>query len=250
MKALDYNGLDHVVDKIYDLINSGGSADYIVEEGQDGPWYYRKWASGISECWAIEYSLGSCAMTSKYGNAWYVSKSGYTFPRDGNGNKIFISNPYLNISCRADSGLINASIYYCSKDSYSFYLYDMQSETKTVYIDVYAKGLWKEFTPSVSGSTYSPIDLRALNASALQYKKCSALNITNTNDLLSNGIYSGYSMTNAPQTGWMLYLVLLHDNNSNYVEQIAFSIGSPAKFWRRTLNGANNWSAWNVYNQN
>lgn len=154
MKALDVLGLDYVADKIYDLINSGGSADYIVEERQDGPWYYRKWASGISECWAIEYSLGSCAMTSKYGNAWYVAKSGFSFPVDSNGNRIFISNPYLNISCKSDSGLISASVYYCSKDSYNFYLYDMQSETKTVYINVYAKGLWKAFTPSTSKATY------------------------------------------------------------------------------------------------
>ena len=250
MKALDVLGLDHVAQKIYDLINSGGSADYIVEEGQDGPWHYRKWASGVSECWAIEYSLGSCAMTSKYGNAWYVAKSGFSFPVDSNGNRIFISNPYLNISCRADSGLINASIYYCSKDSYSFYLYDMQSETKTVYIDVYAKGLWKAFTPSSTGSTYSPIDLNALNKDALRYIKCANKGITNANNMTDNGIYTGYNLSNAPQTGWTTYIVFKHDNNSNYIHQIAYPIGNASKFWIRAYNGSNGWTSWNQYNQN
>ena len=26
-------------------------ADYVVEEGTSGEWTYRKWASGIAECW-------------------------------------------------------------------------------------------------------------------------------------------------------------------------------------------------------
>lgn len=31
--------------------NFRGSVDWIVEEGTDGIWKYRKWDSGIAECW-------------------------------------------------------------------------------------------------------------------------------------------------------------------------------------------------------
>lgn len=150
MKTLDYDGLDYLVDKIYDALNSGGSADYIVEEDYDGAWYRRLWASGISECWCINYSIGSCAMTSPYGSGYYISKGSYSFPLASSGNRIFISAPHVSVNTYSDSGLLNASVYYIDKDVYRFYLYDTQSETKTVYINVYAKGLWKEFTPSVS----------------------------------------------------------------------------------------------------
>lgn len=36
---------------------SGGSmpADYVIEEGENNGWNYRKWASGIAECWCREY---------------------------------------------------------------------------------------------------------------------------------------------------------------------------------------------------
>ena len=27
------------------------NCDYVIEEGQSGIWTYRKWASGIAECW-------------------------------------------------------------------------------------------------------------------------------------------------------------------------------------------------------
>ena len=30
---------------------SGGGADYITEEGTEGIWTWRKWASGVAECW-------------------------------------------------------------------------------------------------------------------------------------------------------------------------------------------------------
>ncbi len=32
---------------------SGGQADWIVEQGTEGIWTYRKWNSGIAECWGL-----------------------------------------------------------------------------------------------------------------------------------------------------------------------------------------------------
>lgn len=35
------------------LVEDKVKADYIVEQGTDGIWTYRKWNSGIAECWGI-----------------------------------------------------------------------------------------------------------------------------------------------------------------------------------------------------
>lgn len=76
MAYLDSNGLSHLWSKIVNLFNkrievsetapteeenkiwlqpmttNAGAVDYIVEEGISGIWTYRKWNSGILECWS------------------------------------------------------------------------------------------------------------------------------------------------------------------------------------------------------
>lgn len=77
MAYLDNNGLSHLWSKIVNLFNkrievsetapteeenkiwlqpittNAGAVDYIVDEGVSGIWTYRKWNSGIAECWGI-----------------------------------------------------------------------------------------------------------------------------------------------------------------------------------------------------
>ena len=76
MAYLDNNGLSHLWSKIVNLFNkrievsetapteeenkiwlqpmttNAGAVDYIVEQGISGIWTYRKWNSGILECWS------------------------------------------------------------------------------------------------------------------------------------------------------------------------------------------------------
>ncbi len=40
--------------------------DYIVEQGISGIWTYRKWASGIAECWC-KYTAGSITKLTAWG---------------------------------------------------------------------------------------------------------------------------------------------------------------------------------------
>lgn len=47
-------------------------ADYIVETGTSGKWAYRKWASGIGECWAA-FQIVSVAVTGTWGGLFYGS---------------------------------------------------------------------------------------------------------------------------------------------------------------------------------
>lgn len=77
MAYLDNNGLSHLWSKIVNLFNkrievsetapteeenkiwlqpittNAGAVDYIVDEGVSGIWTYRKWNSGIAECWGF-----------------------------------------------------------------------------------------------------------------------------------------------------------------------------------------------------
>lgn len=43
------------------------SLDYIVAYGKQGVWDYRRWSSGIAECWIEKYTVSKVAMTSAWG---------------------------------------------------------------------------------------------------------------------------------------------------------------------------------------
>lgn len=56
---------------------TGNLADYVVEQGTSGIWTYRKWNSGIAECWgevtvntAITDALGAMYMTTTNYFSW------------------------------------------------------------------------------------------------------------------------------------------------------------------------------------
>lgn len=161
MKALDKEGLDYLANKVYDAINSGGSADYIVEENTETQtgitWYYRKWASGIAECWG---RFISTVTWSKWGNAYQgtPSPSYVTYPTG-----LFSTNPILSAVCYStdgNSGTMGVEFFAAASTSRTPNIYAMRPDGGTVpssfeaAFDISAKGLWKEFTPSTSKATY------------------------------------------------------------------------------------------------
>lgn len=123
----------------YTILSDKNVADYVIETGTQGVWTWCKWNGGKAECWFTDYDLGSCAMTSSYGNAYYVSKSGYTFPTG-----LFAVTPSVFLSTAAGSGLLSVSLYSTNSTGYSFYLFDSRSETIShVYLSGHAIGRWK-----------------------------------------------------------------------------------------------------------
>ena len=125
-------------------IRGGKIADFIIEEGTDGIWSYRKWASGYAECW------GSKLYTRTFNNMWgslYISESipamSYPFP--------FIERPAEIASLRTE----NYACWIYSESSGN----GMNTTTQTatygvlrpkeaegecnVYIDIIVKGRWK-----------------------------------------------------------------------------------------------------------
>ena len=46
------------------------SVDYIVEQGTSGIWTYRKWNSGIAECWGNSGDYGNVSISSAWGSIY------------------------------------------------------------------------------------------------------------------------------------------------------------------------------------
>lgn len=50
--------LQPIVDSVHNVLMN--ISDYVVEQGTSGVWTYRKWQSGIAECWAeVTHTVGS-----------------------------------------------------------------------------------------------------------------------------------------------------------------------------------------------
>ncbi len=51
------------------ILDSNNTKDYVVEQGTSGIWTYRKWNSGLAECWGV-YTMTSAA-TKTWGSLYY-----------------------------------------------------------------------------------------------------------------------------------------------------------------------------------
>lgn len=114
-----------------------GEADYIVEQGTSGIWTYRKWASGIAECW------GKTEVESYTYAANGGSKAVVEYVPSG----LFISNPimvetrgYIATNVRTITGFS-----YCDTSYAQAYLINNDTSAKTQGGGVYwnIRGRWK-----------------------------------------------------------------------------------------------------------
>lgn len=115
--------------------------DYIVSQGTSGIWTYRKWASGVSECWGNK-NCGNVAITSAWGALFNGSNIGsIAYP-----SKLFVNQPVFFASAQTTKYAIcgietdggNATT------TPSLYLFRATAETvQGVELSLYAKGRWK-----------------------------------------------------------------------------------------------------------
>lgn len=123
-------------------INGGG--DCVVEQGQKDGWIYRKWNSGIMECWKIyEFSTTiSTAFGSLYcGNA--TARQEYPFP--------FKEKPVENVTLQ--SGSTQAFLYVetaphgvngvSSSARYNVFRPGAMADSQTFYLSFHVIGKWK-----------------------------------------------------------------------------------------------------------
>lgn len=118
--------------------NEGGSVDYVVEQGTDGIWTYRKWSDGTAECWGH----------TDVPTATYAANGGYKQVSANLPAGLFVSTPDVVTASGRISGCIHTDIGFTSPNnatSIQTYLINRYgsatTQTGVVYWSV--KGRWK-----------------------------------------------------------------------------------------------------------
>lgn len=139
----DFIAQDMNAQEVQDFIDSlnvggGGTAvDLVVEQGTSGIWAYRKWSSGIAECWG-HWETGAFAGTLV--NNWYCRVHGpIAFPVG-----LFAAAPYVNFSLTYwNTGYFWGGVRTVSKDQFSIHTINNSAGSSTAAGDFYAIGRWK-----------------------------------------------------------------------------------------------------------
>ena len=110
-------------------------ADYIVEQGTSGIWTYRKWSSGVAECWGSYATTGgSSAEGSLY---WKGTSTAYP-------SGLFIGTPIAEATLQGNwiGGILNSNSHY--KNSFIGYLWTaLDASSQNFIIHIRATGRWK-----------------------------------------------------------------------------------------------------------
>lgn len=118
-------------------VGGGGTAvDLVVEQGTSGIWTYRKWSSGIAECWGT-YATGSVSYSS-YGNIYSGQKvADLPYPFS------FVSVPTITATCSLYNWIwvMYVSATESQINSIRFGKSSAQAETQNVAL--YVIGKWK-----------------------------------------------------------------------------------------------------------
>lgn len=108
--------------------------DIVIEQGTSGIWTYRKWNSGIAECWGVETS--SSTASTEGGLFFRVVYS--TFP-----TSFFIDVPVVEVTAKGNwigGAMTGNSI---TKDSWQGYIWCATDHTANLLPHIYAIGRWK-----------------------------------------------------------------------------------------------------------
>lgn len=118
------------------------AADYIVSQGTSGIWTFRKWASGVAECWGGK-NCGDIAITSAWGALFEGSKmDGIAYP-----SGLFVSQPVFFPSAQTTRYAIGGIEIDGGDKTTTPNLYLLRATAQTVqgvYLSLYAKGRWKQ----------------------------------------------------------------------------------------------------------
>lgn len=114
--------------------------DFLVEQGTDGIWAYRKWNSGIAECWGFKTVSGSF---SEWGEWYTFSTAGEDYPTD-----LFNTAPFAvgQLRCAVAYDSIGGCSYGSSATTAPKVICGRPTALSGQYSFVahwYAKGTWK-----------------------------------------------------------------------------------------------------------
>ncbi|MDY3011429.1 MAG: hypothetical protein SOR93_09300 [Clostridiales Family XIII bacterium] len=126
--------------KLIDILKFVGNAlkvDYIVEEGTAGIWTYRKWNSGIAECWGIISSWFSCTIPGLGG--YYHPQGIYVdMPID-----LFNTTPVGTASIYGGGVACGIQVRAISKTQFYWNALSISNTGQTYTAHMHVKGRWK-----------------------------------------------------------------------------------------------------------
>lgn len=128
-------GITNALEKQSDYVQPD---DYVVEEGTSGDWIYRKWNSGVSECWTY-FGYTSVAMTTSEGYGYYAPLKTENFPS----GLFYSAAPVVTVGAELNGSLGGFAISTTSKTSMSGYFWATKSATRNTYLHVHAVGNWR-----------------------------------------------------------------------------------------------------------
>lgn len=124
------------------LQSVGGSlaamADYIIEQGVSGIWTYRKWASGIIECWG-QTDIGAVGITNTTGNQYYSDTQYLDYPPLAN------QVDHVSLSAYSDITVYTLSEYWLANSKIAYRLmtgYQVTTPLAT-RLSAYVIGRWQ-----------------------------------------------------------------------------------------------------------
>ena len=136
-----YSDWDAYFDK--DVYIGGVELDYPIEQGTSGIWTYRKWASGIAECWGL-YPITKAEITTPWGSL-FETPIDYSvdFP-----SGLFVAAPAVQFSApTAAGGVLGLETMGETTKTKTCKLYPIRATLPESTIDltvaIQAKGLWK-----------------------------------------------------------------------------------------------------------
>jgi hypothetical protein len=131
---------ENTLDVAWDIKCKGSTIlDFVVEQGTNGLWTYRKWYSGIAECWGAYLSSNVNVAENNY--------SGFCYSKP-----IYIDLPFAftSVSDFQANGGSNDRINFvrqfgASNTNVAFVVCGHQADATSTYISVYlsVKGEWK-----------------------------------------------------------------------------------------------------------
>lgn len=143
-KYLDETGLSHLWDKIkaYVAAHSGGGSgvDYVEEQGTSGIWMYRKWHSGVAECWGTySASIAITSSSASYGGYRSAQITTTAFPTG-----TFSAAPTVTATSMSSGGNWVTNVEGSTATAIKFFLScGTSSAASTRNIAFHAMGKWK-----------------------------------------------------------------------------------------------------------
>lgn len=108
--------------------------DYILEQGTSGIWTYRKWNSGVYECWGTYAETSSTAFAA-VGNVFYRIISGISLPIT------FAEKPTVTTSI--EMGNVGSSSVTAYTSSVSIVVLSSSAQARSVTANIRVSGKWK-----------------------------------------------------------------------------------------------------------